>query len=323
VYEYIKDLVRSAMGFDKLYTANGQSFYSWMGYRIPPASMFEQVYSCLIHGSLGLVWWVDWNRLELWEQTRQPNGEYRALVEELKDYERAGAEVALLYSWTSMELKLNDLYPMDNLLFYTALARSSVPVDIISEQQVEEGVLEKRGYKVLCAIGCPTLPPGTVKAIRDFVERGGVLMQDYGGEPVGEYSQVYPELVRKPVEKHDAYRIESSHPMLKDLSGKLVPVGVDFLCEELDPSKAGETIAVFEDGTPAIAVSRRGRGLAVKAATMLGWDYTNYPGYYDFAVMFPFIIKRNENLRELVLRILRMAGCCSPSTTSTSQLKPR
>ena len=308
VYEYIKDLVRSAMGIDKLYTANGQSFYSWMGYRIPPASMFEQIYSCLIHGSLGLVWWVDWNRLELWEQTRQPNREYRALVKELKDYERAEAEVALLYSWTSMELKLNDLYPMDNLLFYTALARCSIPVDVISEQQVEEGVLEKRGYKVLCAIGCPTLPPSVVREIRHFVEEGGTLIQDYGGEPVGEYSQVYPELVLNPVEKHDVYRIESTHPKLSALNGKLVPVGIESLCETLNQEKVDETVALFEDGTPSIAISRRGKGSVIKAATMLGWDYTNYPGYYDFAVMFPFIIKRNENLRELVLRILRMAG---------------
>ena len=316
IYEYIKDLVRSAMGFNKLYTANGQSFYSWMGYKVPPASMFEQVYSCLIHGSLGLVWWVDWSRLELWEQTLQPNREYRALVKELKDYERAEAEAALLYSWTSMELKLNDLYPMDNLLFYTALARSSIPVDIVSEQQVEEGVLEKRGYKVLCAVGCPTLPPSVVREIRRFVEEGGTLIQDYGGEPAGEYTQVYPELVLSPVESHDVYRIESSHPKLKDLNGKFVPVSIESLCETLNPEKFDETIALFEDGTPSIAIAKRRKGSVIKAATMLGWDYTNYPGYYDFAVMFPFIIKRNENLRELIVRILRMAGVRSLATSS-------
>jgi beta-galactosidase GanA len=316
IYEYIKDLVRSAMGFDKLYTANGQCFYSWMGYKVPPTSMFEQVYSCLIHGSLGLVWWVDWSKLELWEQTTQPNREYRALVKELKDYERVEAEVALLYSWTSMELKLDDLYPMDSLLFYTALARSSIPVDIISEQQVEEGVLNKRRYKVLCAIGCPTLPQSVATEIRRFVEKGGVLIQDYGGDPIGEYSQVYPELVRKPMEKHDVYRIESSHPMLKDLNMKLVPVGVETLCEALNQEKVDETIATFEDGSLAAAISRRGSGVVVKAATMLGWDYTNYPGYYDYAIMFPFIIKRNENVRELVVRILKMAGVQSLVTSS-------
>ena len=49
--------------------------------------MFEQVYSCLAHGSLGVVWWVDWGNLDLWAKTKQPNEEYSKLVSTLRDYE--------------------------------------------------------------------------------------------------------------------------------------------------------------------------------------------------------------------------------------------
>ncbi len=315
VYEYIKDLVRSAMGFDKLYTANGQAFNSWMGYRIPPGSTVEQVYSCLIHGSLGIVWWVDWRALDLWYSTKEANEIYKALVRELEGYEMQRAEVALLYSWTSMEMKRNDLYYMNNLLFYTLLARSSVPVDVISEQQVLDGILERRGYKVLCAVGCPALPPDVSGKIREFVEGGGTLILDYAGEGTGEFQQVYPELVSSPAAEHVAYTVSSAVPWLSDLSGKVIPVGVSGMCENL--SAAGGAVAArFEDGEPAVVVSKRGRGMVVKAATMLGYDYANYPGYYDLAVMFPFVVRWNEAVREMVMSALREAGVRPPATSS-------
>lgn len=60
-----------------------------------------------------------------------------------------------------MELERNDMYYMNNLLFYTLLMCSSVPVDIIPEHQILESILEGRGYKALCMIGCPT-PPSEV-----------------------------------------------------------------------------------------------------------------------------------------------------------------
>ncbi|MEM1909759.1 MAG: beta-galactosidase [Thermofilaceae archaeon] len=315
VYEYIKDLVRSAMGFGKLYTANGQAFNSWMGYRIPPGSVIEQVYSCLIHGSLGLVWWVDWRNLDLWRSTMEANRIYRALVEELEDYELQRAEVALLYSWTSMELKRNDLYYMNNLLFYSLLARSSVPVDVISEQQVLEGILAERGYKLLCVVGCPTLPPEVSSRIREFVENGGTVIVDYAGSGVDEFQQAFPELVASTAATHTAYIVDTNLPWLSDLNGRIIPVGVSGMCENLNAS-GGRIVARFEDGEPALLVSERGRGRIVKAATMLGYDYTNYPGYYDLAVMFPFVIRWNETVRELVLRVAREAGVRSIASSS-------
>jgi len=310
VYEYIKDLLRPAMGFDKLYTANGQIFNSWLGYKVPPASMSEQVYSCLIHGALGLVWWVDWNKFDLWAMTKQPNEEYGELVKALRDYEMSKAEVALVYPWTSMELKTDDTYSMNNALFYTALVRSGVPVDIVSEQQIADGLLEKRGYKVICGVGSPVFPPEVQAKIRNFVEKGGTLIQDYEGRGVNEFKSAYPELVSEPSAEHTVYTVKTDLPPMDEMNGKIVPVAS--VCEKLKPPKESGVVAEFDDGEPAVIHVRVGKGAIFKAATLLGWDYTNYPGHYDFAAMFPFLIRRTEDLRELILRLLQKAGVQAP-----------
>jgi beta-galactosidase GanA len=314
VYEYIKDLLRAAMGFNKLYTANGQSFNSWLGYKVPPASMSEQVYSCLVHGALGIVWWVDWNNLDLWAKTKQPNEEYGKLVSALRDYELSKAEVALVYPWTSMELKTDDTYNMNNALFYMALVRSGVPVDVISEQQVADGLLEKRGYKVVCSVGCPVFPPEVSAKIRRFVEKGGNLIQDYEGQGVNEFKSAYPELVAQPSAEHTIYTVKTDLPPMNELNGKIVPVAN--VCEKLSPSKKSAIIAEFDDGEPAVVLANVGKGAVVKAASLLGWDYSNYPGHYDFAAMFPFLIRRNENVRELILRLLKRADVQPPAESS-------
>ncbi len=314
VYEYIKDLLRPAMGFDKLYTANGQSFNSWLGYKVPPASMSEQVYSCLVHGALGMVWWVDWNSLDLWAKTKQPNEEYGELVSALRDYELSKAEVALVYPWTSMELKTDDTYNMNNALFHMALVRSGVPVDVISEQQVADGILEKRGYKVVCSVGCPVFPPEVSAKIRRFVEEGGTLIQDYEGQGVNEFKSAYPELVSQPLAEHTIYTVKTDMPPMNELNGKIVPVAN--VCEKLSPPKKSAIIAEFDDGEPAVVLANVGKGAVVKAASLLGWDYSNYPGHYDFAAMFPFLIRRNENVRELILRLLKRADVQIPAESS-------
>ncbi|MEM1582386.1 MAG: beta-galactosidase [Candidatus Bathyarchaeia archaeon] len=319
IFEYIKDIVRSAMGFNRLYTGNGQSFDSWLGYKIPVASMFEQVYSTLAHGALGIVWWVDWRNLELWAQTSQPNSEYARLVSALRSYELTRAEVALLYPWTTMQLKTDDNYPMDNLLFYTALVRSGFPVDVISEDQIVNGVLENRRYKVLCTIGNSTLPIGVVQEIKEFVREGGTLIADYEGVSIDEFASAYPNLVNQTSEEHVIYKIETKIPSLSGMNGTIIPV--ENTCEELNVPCNAEVIAKYEDGKPAIIKFPDGRGRVIKAGSFLGWDYSNYPGHYDFAVMFPFLIKRNEKVRELISGLLKDSGVHPPAESSNPNVE--
>ncbi|MEM1557682.1 MAG: beta-galactosidase [Thermoproteota archaeon] len=319
IYEYIKDILRTAMDFDKIYTANGQAFNSWLGYKVPVESMFEQVYSAIAHGALGIVWWVDWKNLDLWRSTARPNEEFNLIVKALKDYELSRAKVALLYSWTSMELKNDDIYNMDNLLFYTALVRSGFPVDVISEEQILNGVLRERGYKALCTIGTPVLPPHVVSEIKSFIREGGVLITDYSGESIGVFQSVYPELVEKPLTDHIAYVFEEEASRILGLDNKIVPIGNR--CEKLKPTSNSKILARFEDGDPAIIQFSDGKGSVVKIGSLIGWDYSNYPGHYDFAVMFPFHIRRNETVRLFISKMLEGFGITPPAESSNPDVE--
>jgi len=319
VYEYPKDALRTAMGFDKLYTGNGQSFNSWLGYKVPPESMSEQIYSTLAHGALGLVWWVDWGNLDLWSKTTNHNKEFSKLVKALRNYELSRAEISLIYPWTSMELKTDDTYSMDNMLFYMALIRSGFPVDIVSEDQIAEGLLEKRGYKVVCAVGCPTLPPEVATKIQDFVRKGGTLIADYEGEGVDEFRSVYPDLIDQPVADYTIYTVRTNLQSLRELDGKIIPVSNR--CEKLMAPQNAEVLATFENGDAAIIRTMDGKGSVFKVGSLLGWDYSNYPGHYDFAAMFPFLIRRNETVRKLISGLLKETGVQPPVESSNPDVE--
>lgn len=319
VYEYIKDILRTAMGFNKIYTANGQAFNSWLGYKVPVESMFEQVYSTLAHGALGIVWWVDWGKLDLWRETSRPNEEYHRLVRALKEYELSRAEIALIYPWTTMELKRDDAYNMDNLLFYMALVRNGFPVDIVSEEQVASGILKERGYKILCAVGSPVLPKNTVSEIRRFVEEGGILLTDYSGESVGDFQTIYPEFIESKPADYETYTFDDDASQLFRLPRKIVPVGNR--CEKLIPPAGSKILARFENGDPAIIQVRKGKGLVIKIGSLIGWDYSNYPGHYDLAVMFPFHIRRNETVRLFLSRLLKSFGIMPPAESTNPNVE--
>jgi len=320
VFEYPKDISRTAMGFNRLYTGNAQSFRSsQLGYEVPVESNSEQVYSTLAHGALGLVWWVDWKDLDRWMKTRESNEEYSKLVGALRDYEFSKAEVALIYPWTTMELKTDDIFNMDNVLFYMSLVRSGFPVDVVSEDQVANGLLQKRDYKVVCAVGCPTLPPEVSARIREFVEAGGTLISDYEGAGVDEFRSAFPDTIDTPSADHTIYTIETDLPLVSELNGKMVPVADR--CEKLKAPEGVEVIARFENGDPAIIRFEQCRGSVVKAASLLGWDYSNYPGHFDFAVMFPFLIRRNETVRELISAILKTQGVQPPAESSNPDVE--
>lgn len=319
VYEYIKDVLRTAMGFSKIYTANGQAFNSWLGYKVPVESMFEQVYSTLAHGALGIVWWVDWKNLNLWHKTTRPNAELNRLIKALKDFELSQADVALIYPWTSMELKTDDVYNMDNLLFYMALVRSGFPVDVISEEQVVNGILRERGYRVVCAIGSPVLPGDVVSETRRFVNDGGILLTDYSGNKIGGFQSVYPELVEEPLADYVAYTFDTDVSRSLGIMKTIVPVGNR--CEKLKAPSDSRILARFENGDPAIIQLRDGKGSIIKIGSLIGWDYSNYPGHYDFAVMFPFHIRRNETVRLFISSILKGFGVTPPAESSNPDVE--
>lgn len=309
VYDYAKDVMRSAVGFDKLVTGNGQAFNSWAGYKLPDGSMSEQIYSCLAHNALGLIWWGQWpkddTRYELLRQTRLFNQEYLAHVELLEGYKIEPARIALLYSWTTMCQELNDDHTYDTLLTYMMLVQSGYPVDLVSEEQVAGGILLERKYQALCAMGCSALPGAVHSAIDTFVNNGGLVLADY----VAYLNDEFPPL-------YNLWRVTGAgQPRVYTLSNT-VPVPVQLQAGSLGPSVNADILARFEDGSPAICRITQGKGTIILAGSNLGWDYTNYPGYYDLAAMFPFHIRRDEALRQWLAGTLAEAGILPPAQSS-------
>jgi hypothetical protein len=309
VYDYAKDIMRSAVGFDKLVTANGQAFNSWSGYPLPVNSMSEQIYSCLAHGALGMVWWGQWpkdsTRYDLLRQTKPYNEQYLALVEQLEGYILAPAPIALLYSWTTMGQALNDEHTYDTLLMYMLLVQSGFPVDILSEEQVLAGVLEQRGYSALCAMGCAALPDSVHQAVDRFARAGGLVIADYA--PL--LTDVFPPLFndwRAPLHtKPRHYALDEQ-----------VYIPVQIQAQSIRPPVGAEILSRFDDQTPAICRVSHGKGTIILAGSYLGWDYSDYPGYYDLAAMFPFYTRRDEALRRWLVGILSQVGITPPVRSS-------
>ncbi|MBI5959730.1 MAG: hypothetical protein HY866_13395, partial [Chloroflexi bacterium] len=301
VYDYAKDVMRSAVGFNKLITGNGQAFDSWQGYKLPTNSMSEQIYSCLAHGALGLVWWGQWpssdTRYALTRQTQRYNAEYAALVAQLEGWQLAQAEVALLYSWTSMSQALNDEHTYDTLLAYMLLVQCGYPVDLVSEEQVAGGILAARGYKALLAMGCSALPTSVHQAIEHFVEQGGLLVTDHAPKLNDAFQPLY-----------SAWRGIATEGLRLYTLPDRVPVPVQISAGPLHPPREAQIIARFEDDSPAICRIPRGQGAVILAGSYLGWDYSNYPGYYDLAAMFPFHTRRDAALRRWLADTLENAG---------------
>ena len=283
-------------------TGNGQAFNSWPGYKLPPNSMSEQIYSCLAHGALGLVWWGQWRsndtRYALPRQTKPYNAEYAALVAQLEGCELAQAEVALLYSWTTMSQALNDEHTYDTLLTYMMLVQSGYPVDLAKRRTGDTRVCwQTRGYKALLAMGCSALPTPVHQAIDRFVQPGRTADRRLCADAewtVSGRSTVYGE-------------VPPARPRLYTLPDQ-VPVPVQVGAAPLYPPKEAQIIARFEDGSPAICRIPRGQGAVILAGSYLGWDYSNYPGYYDLAAMFPFHIRRDAAYAAGWLDTLEEAG---------------
>ncbi|MBI5928804.1 MAG: hypothetical protein HY862_05810 [Chloroflexi bacterium] len=324
VYDYTKDIMRSATGFNKLVTCNGQAFNSWLGYKLPENSMMEQIYSALSHGALGLVWWTELPgldshtdyteirpdrltspRYKMISQTEKANQRYVELVSKLQDYQLTQAKVALLYSWTTMSQELADDHTYDTLLTYMALVQNGYPIDVLSEEHVAAGLLQQRGYQALLVMGVAAVPMATQTAITEFLDAGGLVIADYAPTLNADFVPLFGQWRGQAESKPRVYTLPND-----------TPIPVQLAAAPLNPPLHAEVLASFEDGTPAICRIQQGQGTLVLGGSYFGWDYTNYPGYYDLAAMFPFHTRRDEILRRFLADLLKSAGIFPPAESS-------
>ncbi|MGQ9779617.1 MAG: beta-galactosidase [Bacillota bacterium] len=305
-YGLMKDIMRSAMGFTRPYTGNGQAFTPWVvPAGLPANSMFEQVYTTLIHEATGLVWWLGKDR-ELWRQTKEPNRILARWLPRAGELQAARPEVALFYSYTTLALTQNDRHTLDLVLLYTALRQLGFPVDVLNERQVEDGLLEQRNYRLIILPSVAALRPETRAALLRFAETGGTVLADAAEARWPAYAPLL------------AWEVPTSRPRLYATKNE----GKDFFIPVESPlarrpaftgGREEEVLAVFDGGTPAVASWRVGRGQVIGIGSMLGVDFANYPGHLHLNRMFPFLIRMNDDARELLRLLCAAAGIVPPA----------
>ncbi|NLG85226.1 MAG: hypothetical protein GX493_11610 [Firmicutes bacterium] len=305
-YGLMKDIMRSAMDFTRPYTGNGQAFTPWVvPAGLPENSMLEQVYTTLIHEATGLVWWLGKDR-GLWRKTAEPNRILARWLPQAGELEAARPEIALFYSYTTLALTRNDRHTLDLVLLYTALRQLGFPVDVLSERQVEDGLLEDRGYRLVLLPSVAALPPATRAALYRFAEKGGTVLADAAEARWPAYAPLLSWDV--PASRPRFYAAKNGEKEL------FIPVESPLVGRPVFTGGSGEEVlASFDDGAPAVVLWPVGRGRIIGLGSMLGVDFANYPGHLHLNQMFPFLIRMNDDARKLLRRLCMAAGVAPPA----------
>jgi hypothetical protein len=306
IYGLMKDLMRSAMGFTRPYTSNGQAFTPWViEAKLPENSMIEQVYTSLIHGVSGLVWWLG-KDLELWKKMKEPNDILKRWLPKFDEFEPQPPQIALFYSYTTLALDLNDRHTSDFQLIYMALCQIGIPVDIITETQITQKILDRRKYKMIILPGVSAIEPEINAALLSYVQNGGTVLADYSGESYTGYAP----LVAWKSGLSDLPRFYRTNDALTPADFELfIPVEASSIgVPDFDQGKMQRTLATFDNGLPAVISWSYGGGKLVGAGSLLGIDFANYPGHIHLSKMFPFLIRMNRDARTLLKLLCRECG---------------
>ncbi len=270
LYTFTQDANQSAVGFDTPFWTNGQAFNSWQGDRTEPPAVAagEQMYSALIHGANGSFWWTSGGLLP---KTKDASAEYRKLIEIIGDTRPAKDPVALLCPWTTFAQTREDDRGYSMMGAYQALTRAGYQIDIVDEEQITHGVFQQRGHKALCIWGNSSVLPKAREVIETYVNRGGLLLADYGDPDTAPYAPVFPETLSPEEPEPPAYSFNDGTRVL-----------VRSRSQHLVPSKNCDFLASFSDGYPAVLRYGIGLGTMLRAGSMVGLDYADGMGLYDW-----------------------------------------
>ncbi|HRS94349.1 MAG TPA: beta-galactosidase [Candidatus Latescibacteria bacterium] len=270
LYTFTQDVNQSAMGFERSFWTNGQAFPSWQGdFTEPPdAGYHEQVYSALIHGANGLIWWWGGDYLR---RSEAASREYAKLVRIVGNTRPAKDPVAILAPWTTFAQTRSSDRGDDLMGGYQLLIRLGFQVEVVDERQVSEGVLASRGHRALITWGNSCVSPEARKEIEDFATRGGLVLADFGDQNVAPFGTIFPRTISRNPTRARAY-------VLPDGTTVAVRSGA----QALAAGKRVEVIARFDDGRPAIVRQPIGSGVLWRAGSFVGLDYAEGMGVYDW-----------------------------------------
>ncbi len=173
----------------------------------------------------------------------------------------APAKVAILYSsatdiWTVGD---NFAYGFDRMHTWLALAHTQVPVDIVSEQQAADGLLD--AYTV-CYLSGPNLTRAAAEKLKAWIQRGGTLWLTAGAAERDEYNRPLDMLDDiLPAERKDAQQLQAHRSAGRNLSSLAAKDEVRWdggaaevlsVKQTLAPRAGAKVLATFKDGSPAL-----------------------------------------------------------------------
>ncbi|MFK5922909.1 MAG: beta-galactosidase trimerization domain-containing protein [Verrucomicrobiota bacterium] len=192
------------------------------------------------------------------------------------------AEVAILYSSSTdaWMLKRNSAYGFNRMHTWMALAHAQIPVDFISEQQVDDNLL--KDYKV-CYLSGPNLTRTTAAQLKNWVEQGGTLFLTAAAASRDEYNRPLHTLdallpaKRASVETLQAYLSSGSglYTLKSQDSVKADGLSMDTLSlrQALTAKDGSNILATFQDGTPAAVSAATGKGKVFCLGFLPALDY--------------------------------------------------
>ncbi|MCM8828346.1 MAG: beta-galactosidase trimerization domain-containing protein [Candidatus Omnitrophica bacterium] len=219
---------------------------------------------------------------EKWYANAELLREIGAVEDMLVPAKKTKAEVAIVYSsstdiWT---LKNNLAYGFDRMHIWLALSHAQVPVDIIYEKQVEDGLLDS--YKV-CYLAGPNLTTKAAEKLVEWVKKGGILFATAGAGMFDEYNRNTTVIETiMPAERQlpqdiDPYFYYSSalwyFPVRDTVISESAAMQVISVKQLLKEKSNSWILARYSDGSPAIVMGRSGAGTVYACGFLPGLSY--------------------------------------------------
>ncbi len=222
-----------------------------------------------------------YNKPENWTANAEIPREIGAVEDWLLTAKPAPAEVALLYSSSSDIWSLeNNAFGFDRMHTWLALSHGQVPVDVVSEMDVAEGLLSK--YRV-CYLSGQNVTRAAAEKLAAWVQNGGTLFMTAGAAERDEYNRPLDTLAhllpaeRAPLVTHEPW--QSAGRFLTALSPRDTVTwngeSVDVLAVQQvqAPNANATTLANFSDGSAAVVEATAGRGRIISAGFLPALAY--------------------------------------------------
>lgn len=198
------------------------------------------------------------------------------------------AQVALLYSsasdaWTH---KRNFAFGFERMHTWLALTHAQVPVDVVHESEVADGLLER--YKV-CYLSDPNLTRASAQKLRAWVENGGTLILTAGAGQFDEFNRPLTTLDSLLPFKRTPATILQNYGAAGRFLSTLTPQGeVQAGATKMNVLSVGQQLegvtenqnvhieASFSSGLPAAVRAKVGRGTIVVRGYLPALDYIRH-----------------------------------------------